>query len=161
MERRHLLLRHRRRTGGRHGDDELHVPAAILDRATDEDPPRPYKYSAEASLAPVLRFPLISQTLAHRPISLAAVRSHPKHRREAPELRLVFSFPLANVRLLGSFVPDESSPHFTAGHQQSSTFAVDVGHHRPRRHARRTRGELLYRMACSPCFLDHRSIAAP
>jgi hypothetical protein len=47
--------------------------------------------------------------------------------------------------------------YFPIGHHQTPTIAGDVGHGKPRRHAHLTRGELLYRVACSPCFLGHRS----
>jgi hypothetical protein len=131
------------RTGERHGDDELHVPTAIVDRASVDVCPRPYKYLAEASLDRVLLFSLNSQTLARRPISLAAVWGHRKHRREALELRLASSYLLADARLPGSSEPTNRaiiSPPVTTS---QSTFAVDWDHLRPRHQALRAPGELL------------------
>jgi hypothetical protein len=104
------------RTGERHGDDELHVLAAIVDHATVDDRPRPYKYLAKASLDRVLIFPQISQTLARRSFPLVVVWGHRKHLREALELRLASSYLLVDARLQGSTEPDESSHHFIAGY---------------------------------------------
>ncbi|KAK1684371.1 hypothetical protein QYE76_045219 [Lolium multiflorum] len=82
-------------------------------------------------------------------------------RCEALELRLFSSYLLVDARLSGSPKPIESSRRFPSGHHQSTTLAFDVDHRKPRRHARRTHGEPLYRIACSPYSLARRSVAAP
>ncbi|KAK1648055.1 hypothetical protein QYE76_065860 [Lolium multiflorum] len=77
--------------------------------------------------------------------------------REALELRLVSSYLLADAHLPGSSEPDELTHYSPVGHHQTPTIAGDVGHRKPRRQAHLTRGELLYRVACSLCFLGNRS----
>jgi hypothetical protein len=113
------------RTGERHGNDELHVPAAIVDRASVDVCPQPYKYLAEASLDRVLPFSPKIETLAARPIPVADVWSPPKHRREALELRLVPSNLLVDARMPGSYEDVELRHQVRAGDHPSSTFAVD------------------------------------
>ncbi|XP_071681354.1 uncharacterized protein [Lolium perenne] len=74
--------------------------------------------------------------------TIAAVRGHPKHCREAPELRLVSSNHLIDARLPGSLEDLELRPHCPAGHHQPSPFDVAIDLPSPRRPHHCAPGEL-------------------